>query len=87
MSPRQNGGQSYRYFQIHFIVRISRISAPKNPINNKPALIQKMVLRRIGDKPLSESMIDLFTEAYEILWYVYFVFNRGNAVLKEIFDT
>ena len=32
-------------------------SVPNGPINNIPALIQKMVLCRPGDKPSSELMI------------------------------
>ena len=30
---------------------------PKGPINNIPALVQIMVSRRSGDKPLSEPML------------------------------
>ena len=31
---------------------------PKGPINNIPALVQIMAWRRLGDKPLSEPMMD-----------------------------
>ena len=34
------------------------------PINNIPALIQKMAWRQTGDKPLSEPMLTQFTDAY-----------------------
>ena len=37
---------------------------PKEPINNTPALVQKMAWRRPGDKPLSEPMLLCFTDAY-----------------------
>ena len=33
-------------------------------IDNKSPIIQKMACRRPGDKPLSELMIDQFTDAY-----------------------
>ena len=35
-----------------------------SPIDNKPALFQVMVWRRTGDKPLPESMMAQFTDAY-----------------------
>ena len=37
---------------------------PKGPIDNKPALLQIMAWCRIGDKPLSETMLTQFTDAY-----------------------
>ena len=37
---------------------------PKQPINNTPALVQKMAWCRPGDKPLSEPMSLCFTDAY-----------------------
>ena len=39
-------------------------SAPRSPIDNKSALIQVMAWRRTGDKPLPESMLTQFTDAY-----------------------
>ena len=36
----------------------------KGPIDNKPALVQIMAWRRIGDKPLSEPMMAQFSDAY-----------------------
>ena len=37
---------------------------PKGTIDNNPALVQIMAWRRIGDKPLSEPMLNRFTDAY-----------------------
>ena len=37
---------------------------PRSPIDNKPALVQVMAWRRIGDKPLPELMLTQFTDAY-----------------------
>ena len=41
-----------------FEFKISLKFVPKGPINNIPALLQKMAWRRPGDKPLSEPMMD-----------------------------
>ena len=38
-------------------IKISLKFVPKGPINNIPALVQIMALRRPGDKPLSEQMM------------------------------
>ena len=38
-------------------IKISLKCVPKGPINNIPALVQIMALRRPGDKPLSEPMM------------------------------
>ena len=37
-----------------------------NPINSRSELVQKMVWCPTGDKPLSEAMLTLFTDAYTI---------------------
>ena len=37
---------------------------PGGPIDNKPALVKVMAWRRLGDNPLSEPVLTLFTEAY-----------------------
>ena len=42
---------------IFFSEKISLRFVPNGPINNIPALIQIMALRRPGDKPLSEAML------------------------------
>ena len=44
----ENGGIS---------IKISLKFVHKGPINNTPALVQMMAWRRLGDKPLSESMM------------------------------
>ena len=38
-------------------IKISLKFVPKGPINNIPALVQRMAWRRPGDKPLSEPMM------------------------------
>ena len=38
-------------------IKISLKFVPKGPINNTPALVQKMAWRRLGDKPLYEPML------------------------------
>ena len=46
------------------LIWISLKLIPKSPIDNKPALVQVMAWRRIGDKPLSEPMLTRFTDTY-----------------------
>ena len=48
-------------------IPISLKFVPKNPINNKPALVQVMAWHWIGDKPLPEPMLTRFTDTY--MWY------------------
>ena len=43
---------------------ISLKFVPKDPIDNNSALVQVMALRRTSDKPLSESMLTQFIDAY-----------------------
>ena len=38
-------------------IQISLKFVPRDPIDNKPALVQVMAWRRTGDKPLSEPMM------------------------------
>ena len=45
-------------------IPISLKFIPSGPIDNKPALVQVMAWRRLGDKPLSEPMLTWFTDAY-----------------------
>ena len=45
-------------------IQIALKLVPDGPIDNNPALVQKMAWRRIGDKPLSEPMLFRFTDAY-----------------------
>ena len=66
LRPRQNGRRfaddTFKHIFLNKNVRISiKISlkfVPKGPINNNPALVQIMAWRRLGDKPLSEPMMD-----------------------------
>ena len=65
LRPRQNGrpfpDDIFKWIFLNENVRISiNISlkfVPRGPINNIPALVQKMAWRRPGDKPLSELML------------------------------
>ena len=45
-------------------IQISLKLVPRGPIDNKPALVQVMVWRRAGDKPLPKPMMAQFTDAY-----------------------
>ena len=45
-------------------IQISLKLFPRCPIENKPALVQVMVWRRTGGKPLPEPMMAQFTDAY-----------------------
>ena len=65
LSPRLNGRHfPVDIFKFIFLFENFRISSkislkfvPKDPINNIPALVQIMALRRPGDKPLSEPIM------------------------------
>ena len=65
LRPRQSG-RRFRddIFKCNFLIedvwisiKISLKFVPTGPINNIPALVQIMAWRRLGDKPLSESMM------------------------------
>ena len=45
-------------------VQISLKFVPRSPIENKRTLVQEMVWRLTGDKPLPEQMLIQFTDAY-----------------------
>ena len=45
------------------LIQISLKFVPRSPVDNKPALVQVMAWHRIGNKPLSESMMAQFTDA------------------------
>ena len=45
-------------------IQISLAFVPRSPIDKKPALIQVMAWRRVGDKSLPESMMAQFIDAY-----------------------
>ena len=61
---------------VCILIKMSLKFVPDGLINNKPALVQIMAWRRIGDKPLSEPMLTQYTDAYmrhygEISWASY----------------
>ena len=72
LRPRQDG----RHFpddifkciflneNVWISIKISLKFVPKGPINIIPVLFQIIAWRRPGDKPLSEPMVILFTDAY-----------------------
>ena len=45
-------------------IQISLKFVPRGPVDNRPALVQVMAWRQTGDKPLSESTVIKFTDAY-----------------------
>ena len=45
------------------LIQISLKFVPKGPIDNKAALVQVLVCRQTGDKPLPEPMVTHFTDA------------------------
>ena len=45
-------------------IQISLKFVPRSPVDNKVALVQVMAWRRTGDEPLSEPMLNRFTDAY-----------------------
>ena len=47
----------------NILTQISLKLVPRSSIDNKPALVQVMVWRRTGDKPLPEPMMTKFTDA------------------------
>ena len=65
LRPRQNGRHfADDIFKCIFLddsvwipIEISLKFVPKGPINNIPALVQIMAWRRLGDKPLSETIM------------------------------
>ena len=71
-SPGQNGRRfADDIFRCIFVnekfcilMKISLKFVPKGPIDNNPALVQIMAWRRIGVKPLSETILAQFTDAY-----------------------
>ena len=45
-------------------IQISLKFVPRTPIDNTPALVQVMAWRRTGDKPLPETILTQFIDAY-----------------------
>ena len=50
------------------LTQISLKFVPRSAIDNKPALVQVMACRQTGDKPLPETMLTQFTDAYMRHW-------------------
>ena len=48
-------------------IQISLKLVPSSPIDNKSSLVQVMACRQTGDKPLPESMMTQFIDAY--MWH------------------
>ena len=46
------------------LIEISPKFVPKDPVDNKSALVQVMAWHRTGDKPLAETILKQFTETY-----------------------
>ena len=47
------------------LIQISLKFVPNSQIDNNPVMIQLVAWHRTGDKPLSKTMMVLFTDAYE----------------------
>ena len=70
--PEQNGchfaDNILRYIFVDkkfcILIDISLKFVPKGQINNIPAMVQIMGWHQIGDKPLSEPMMTLFSDTY-----------------------
>ena len=85
-TPGQNG----RYFaghifkcifmneKFHISIRISVKFVPMGLIDNNSALVQVMVWRRTGNKPLHESMLPQFTDTY--------MRHSGRWVIKQTWE-
>ena len=50
--------------KFYILIQISLKFVPKGPIDNMAALVQLMAWCRTGDKPLPDSMLTQFTDAY-----------------------
>ena len=48
---------------FHISIQISLTPVSKDQINDEPGLVEIMAWHRIGDKPLSEPVIDYITNA------------------------
>ena len=49
---------------VRILIKISLKFVPKDPIDNKSALVQVMAWRQIGARPLPESVMAQFNDAY-----------------------
>ena len=72
LKPRQNGRHFpddifkpiYLEENARISIQISLKFVPSGPVDNESALVQVMAWRRTGDRPLPESMLAHFTDAY-----------------------
>ena len=90
LRPRQNGthfaDDIFKWIflnkNVWISIKISLKFVSKGPINNIPALVQKMAWRRPGDKPLSEPMmVSLPTHiCVTRLQWVKYIARHGFAV-------
>ena len=65
-------------------IQISLKFVPRNPIDNKPAMIQVMAWRWIGDKPLPAPMMAQFTDAYMRRAGVGWVMEKNTLLVTQI---
>ena len=72
MKPEQNGCRFtnnnfkciFFYENDRILIGISLKFVPKSQFDNKSALVQVMAWHQKGNKPLSEPMLNWFTDAY-----------------------
>ena len=64
--PFSNYIFKYIFFNenVWISIKIPLRFVPKGPINNIPALVQKLAWCQIGDKPLFEPKVAQFNDAY-----------------------
>ena len=57
---------SLDFGDVNMVLKMAHFHKSSRPqwVNNIPALVQIMAWRRTGDKPLSETMIAQFNDAY-----------------------
>ena len=69
---------------VVFWFKISVKLLPRIPILNVPALVQIMVWRRTGDKPLFEPMMASYTDVNELIaGWIWRIFWDGNDVILQ----
>ena len=78
-SHRQHFWMHFHEQKVLFLIPLSLKFVPNVPIDNKSALVQVMVWRQIGDKPLSEPILTQFTDAYmrSLVWQHYTLARFG----------
>ena len=73
------------------LIQISLKFVPRSPFDNKSTLVQVMVWRRTGDKPLPEPMMTQFADIYTTLGrdelkrtYPIYNNNEYNTILTTL---